>query len=141
MSNEIEKSMNFEDKMKERIREGIGDLITDEELSKIIDAGIREVFFTKELIHSSGYGPVKYKPSLIETVIREELDLHGRAKEVCKEWMTEHSDEITDIVDGLLRDGVGNLMMNTISEMFQSSLTAMKYDIQTNIANGMNNGY
>ncbi len=42
---EVAKSMSFEEKMKDRIKESIGELITDEELSIMVKRGFRGSLF------------------------------------------------------------------------------------------------
>ena len=46
MTNEIATTKSFQDRMKDKIREGIGDLLTDDDLKVLIDKGIDDVFFT-----------------------------------------------------------------------------------------------
>ena len=36
MSDDLVKSMSFEEKVKERVKDSIGDLLTDEDLNKIL---------------------------------------------------------------------------------------------------------
>lgn len=45
MTTEVTTAVSFEQRMKDRIRESIGELISDEELQKMVHRGVEEVFF------------------------------------------------------------------------------------------------
>jgi len=72
MTTDIMQQKSFEEKMKERIKDSIGELITDEELSKLVERAVDEVFFKEQVIHKS-YGRDEYKPSLICDIIEKLL--------------------------------------------------------------------
>jgi hypothetical protein len=58
MSNEIQTNETFEGKLKTRIRESIGDLLSDDDLKKIIDRGLEEFLQEHNLERHFSYHPL-----------------------------------------------------------------------------------
>ena len=66
MSNTIEVKKSFQERMADRVRESIGELMTDDELKIIIERSVNEFLFTERTDpEASGYNKRK-KPSLMQ---------------------------------------------------------------------------
>ncbi len=127
MSNSIATSVTFEDKMRDRIRDGIGDLITDDELNKLIQRGIEETFFKKKTI-KKGYDTIEGK-SFIEEMLLESLQ--PRMRSSIDEWVKSNSDLVAKSVEAVITRGAGDAVVKAFNDMFQSQF----YMFQSNIQN------
>ncbi len=59
MSNELQMTQDFQTRIFKRIRESIGDLMTDEDLRKLIEAAMQKAFFTEVKIEGNYYNPTR----------------------------------------------------------------------------------
>jgi uncharacterized hydantoinase/oxoprolinase family protein len=128
--NEIQQSQNFEQKMMERIKDSIGDLITDEELKRLINTGMDRAFLQKKTV-SDGYR-TKEMPSFLEEVVKELLE--EKVHDAISVYIKEHADEVLNVVDKVVQTGLGNAMLNAINMQFQSQM----YQFQSNIQHQLN---
>lgn len=131
MTTDIMQQKSFEEKMKERIKDSIGELITDEELSKLVERAVDEVFFKEQVIHKS-YGRDEYKPSLICDII-EKL-LKKSVERNISMYIDTHPDEINEIINNIVTSGLGNAVLQAVSNKFSMDINMF----QTNIENRLN---
>lgn len=127
MSNSIATSVTFEDKMRDRIRDGIGDLITDDELNKLIQRGIEETFFKKKTI-KKGYDTIEGK-SFIEEMLLESLQ--PRMRSSIDEWVKSNSDLVAKSVEAVITRGAGDAVVKAFNDMFQSQFYMFQSNIQS----------
>lgn len=124
----------FEAKMKTRIKESIGDLITDEELSKLINAQIKVIFLDKREVKSNdSWGSTTQKPSLLEEIIKECLT--GSVKDLVKSYINDNSEEVKLQVKSVVQEGVGAAVMTALSKSFSSDLWSMENNIMNKLQN------
>ena len=136
MSNEIQTNETFEEKLKTRIRESIGDLLSDDDLKKIIDRGLEEVFFTEKVINSGHYSNNKQiTPPLIHQMIKELLQ--PNVDEIIKQYIYEHESEINEIIHNTVQEGIGTCLVKAINSMFQNQM----FTLESNIRNQLTNRY
>lgn len=142
MSNEkeIEISKSFEEKMKDRVREGVGDLITDEDLRPLIIAGIQEVFTKREYVKSTGYGNTgTYKDSVIETVVKENSALREIVTEEVKNWLSENQEIVKNTLDTYIKDNVVNTFNAVLNDMVQGTFLNFKMGLQSDLQQNFGN--
>ncbi len=129
MSNEIAKPETFEEKMKERIRESIGELMTDEDLSKIVHRAVDEIFFQKKAVND-GWKTV-YKDPLIHEILKDVLT--NQVKESVENYIKTHNDEINKIVNRVVEDGIGFTFLKALNNKFSSELINFQMQIENKI--------
>ena len=134
--NEIVKSESFEDKMKNRLKESIGDLITDEDLTKLVNKAIEEVFFVggRKTVTGGMYPTYKDIPPLLHGIV--ENALKEQIKQIAEVWVTENQLAITAMLDQIIKDGAATMMMEAFNNMFQGQLSNLKFNIENQIQNG-----
>lgn len=130
MSNELVESKSFNEKMRDRIKESIGDLLSDEDLTKIVDEGIRMVFFQPYNTIDKWGAKVEHLP-LIVTVVKELLT--SRVNEKADQWFAENPDKVSEILDQVIRDGIVKMVMSSFEEKTQSALIGLKQHIMSMI--------
>lgn len=124
----------FEAKMKTRIKESIGDLITDEELSKLINAQIKVIFLDKrEDKANSTWGKSAYKPSLLEEIIKE--CLMDNVKALVKSYINDNSEEVKLQIKTVVQEGAGMAVMTALSKSFSNDLWNMENSITNKLQN------
>jgi hypothetical protein len=128
------KAKSFEERMKERIKEGIGDLLSDEEVKKLIDRGMEEVFFKPQSSPDPrGYGNNKIKPCLLHEIVKESLQ---PMVEACvKDYISEHKDEVNLAITTELSKGVGTCMVQAMNNIFMGTMFDFKNQIIQQIQN------
>lgn len=135
MSNEkeIEISKSFEERMKDRVREGIGDLITDDDLRPLIIAGIKDVFTErKRRANHSGYQSGT-EDSIIESVVKDNDELREVIKEEVVKWMQVNDDFIKNTLDTYVKDNVVNTFNAVINDMMASTFQNFKFGLQNDL--------
>lgn len=118
MSTEVATSKDFQERMFERIRSSMGDLMTDEELKKIVDAAVHKAFFEPTIkVESEGTYHRREVPgpphivTLIDELIRDNV------KELTRAWLEAHSEELLEIVRKRLDGGIVNAVSQAINTM------------------------
>ena len=130
MSTEIQTSKSFQDKMYEKVRDNIGDLLSDEDLKKIINAAIEKAFFDKVIIPSdSSWGSDREKQSLFVANIRELLkeDVH----KIMHEWIEEHKKEVQEIA----KEECGRMLLDCIKQYMTGQLQDSFYTLANQLRN------
>ena len=133
MSTEIAPTLSFEEKLKQKIKDGIGELITDDDLSKLVHRSLEEVFFTprknpKKTYYGNNNEPDTIAP-LLHDIVKEVLQ--PMVTEVIKEYVSSHHEEVIKVVETVVTAGVGNAVVTAMNMQFQSQL----FNFQTNIQN------
>lgn len=130
MSNELVESKSFNERMRDRIKESIGDLLTDDDLTKIIDEGIREAFF-QPYNTSDRWGARIENPPLIVGVVRELLT--SRVNKKVDQWFVENPDKVKEILDQVIRDGIVKMVTQAFDNKTQSALIGLQQHIMSMI--------
>lgn len=126
MTTVIAENKTFEEKMKDRIKESIGDLIGDDDLKKLLDAAMHDVFFKPSKIRVNSYD-YKEGPSFLQEIVKEEME--AKVRDVVKEYVNTHEDEVNKIINDVVSEGVGTAMIGAMNQLFRNQLFAF----QTNI--------
>lgn len=132
MTNAIATGNTFEDRMKARIKDSIGDLITDEDLTKLINRGVEEVFFKKTTIKTNSWD-TKEGPSLLESIVKELLE--DQVKDAVKVYIKDNSETVNKTIEAVVQEGIGKSVIAAMNQNFQSSL----YSFQAQIAQQLSN--
>ena len=119
---------SFADRMKERIRESIGELITDDDLLKMVERGIDEVFFDERTVRD-GYR-FRTVPPLIHSAVRESLD--ARMDVAVENWVRSHEDEVMHAVHQAVQQGAGEAILQAFRNHFAQALREMGMNIENN---------
>jgi phosphoglycolate phosphatase-like HAD superfamily hydrolase len=109
MTTSLETSKNFQDKIFERIRESIGDLMTDEDLAKLVDAALQKAFFeNRKTVDTWGRVSSEKSPLIVEVV--QQL-MQKRVEEQVDIWLKENHDKYEEIIEKVLAKGMFDLMV------------------------------
>ncbi len=124
----VANAMSFQEKVKERIQSSIGDLMTDEDLKKLVDAAMHDAFF-KPITIQGNYGSATQQPPFFITLIREELS--GKIEKYAKEYIESNAGQFAEIIKEHLDVSFVQAVTRAFNTMFQNDL----YQVQNNIFN------
>ena len=128
---EIIKSQTFEEKLGDRIRESIGDLITDEDLSKVVAKGINQAFF-EERVTLNSYGSVQNsKPPLVAVIITDLMA--EQVNKSVKEWFQNNPEEVKKLMDKVIADGMTKALLEAFDSLFYSALHNLRNEVVNQI--------
>lgn len=103
MTTAIDKPKTLQERVGDRIRDQIGDLMTDEDLKLLVDKALHEAFFT-ERVDRDSYGSVRgTKPAPVVELVRELLK--ARVDAACSTWLAEHKDKLGQHIDDAVGKG------------------------------------
>lgn len=110
MVTEIATSKTFQERMFERIKEQMGDLLTEEDLKKMVDAAMQKAFF-ESVKNLNSYGSVvSESPSAFITMIKKATE--DQVTSAVKEWIKEHPEEITRALNEALEKGMFKMALS-----------------------------
>ena len=136
--NDVVVPKTFEEKLREKIKENIGDLMSNEDLKKLIDASLQTVFFSdrpnpKHNYSSFGGSEPARLPPLLHELVKELL--LPSVKELLVEYFKEHPDVVKDALNNVLVLGIGQAMMQAMSMQFQGQLINFQNKVLNQIQN------
>lgn len=131
MEKNIAKQNSFEERMKERIRDSIGELITDEELSRLVNTATNEVFF-KPRYEKHGFR-TEEKPPFLHEIVKELL--RETVRDEVRVFINENKEDVIKQIKDVVSLGMGQALFNSINQMFASSLSNLEGEIRDKIQN------
>ena len=135
MNTAVTENKTFEQKMADRIKDQIGDLIGAEDLQKLVAEGIKKAFF-EEIKTYDRYGSLAgTKGPFITDVVKELLT--EQVKEAVSKHFVDHAAEINVLIKELVEKGMAGILMGAINAKFQGDLYAFGNMVQQNIMNSM----
>lgn len=128
---EIAKTQSFEERMKERVKENIGDLITDEELSKIVHKNMEDIFFKPRIKKNTFGSVISEEPPLLHELLQKELET--AVQEEVKKYMKDHKDEVLEMVHSAMQEGLGECFIRATKQMFQNEMYTHTMNIENRL--------
>ena len=130
----LQEQQSFQDRMQEKIRDGIGEWMTDEELAEVVKRGIDEVFFEGKITRND-YGRSTMEPPLIHQVVKEVLG--PRMNAAVSTWLSEHDEAVNEAVSEAVRDGIAQALVSAVNSYFEQAMNQLRYDIENKLRDGM----
>jgi hypothetical protein len=134
---DIVESKTFEQRMKERIRDSIGDLISDEDLTKMVDRSLEEVFFKPRPNpkYASYYnaGEPATIPPLLHELVKEVMEANVQA--AVREWIGSNQEEVNATIQQVIQEGIGAAILKALDNMFSYQLSNFQANISQQISN------
>ena len=123
--------LTFEQRMKDRIKDSIGELMSDEDLAKLVHRGVEEAFFT-DRVAGQGYN-ARTSPPLMHEIVGDLMAEQIGA--LAKEWIKEHEQEVREIAEKTIQDGAGEAFLLALKNMFRQEFVNLQYGINQRIQN------
>ena len=136
--NALTPQQNFEEKIKARMRENIGDLMPDEVLAEMVKKALNEMFFTRrEKKGNSHYSRTEVLPSWFEDEVVKELK--DKVLIEVKTAINEKRDEIKKAAIELITTNLGTMVAKTICDVITGVPQTISMNIQQEIYNNLRN--
>lgn len=122
---------SFQDKIFAKIKESIGDLMTDDDLKRLVEAAMQDAFF-KERVTTGSYGHKESKPpvlvELVDKLVRDRVDV------AVKEWLEAHSAEILKLLNERLTAGATQFIASSFDYRMASAFQQFNEQLRTALA-------
>lgn len=93
--NDIATTKDFQERMFDRIRSQIGELMTDDDLKRIVEAAMEKAFFERQAMPSQ-YSGVTYDDAVFVKLTRELLK--PQVTTAVHRWMSENAERVQELV-------------------------------------------
>lgn len=96
--------MTFQEKIAERVKDGIGDLLTDEDIAKLIAGSLHDMFFQKRRVperYGSGYtdgDPLVF--DILRPALKAQIDIAIAA------WLKDNNDKVYAMIQTIIDQGI-----------------------------------
>ena len=130
MTTEIATNKTFQEKMYERIRDSIGDLLTEEELKKIVETAMDKAFFEK-VRHHDGYRTSETDPIL---VVQMRSLMAAKVEAQCKIWL----DNNKDIVEKAIKEQLDKGFLELVKGALEGMMSGAFYNFSNELKNRFN---
>ncbi len=125
---EIAKQQSFQEKISDKIKESIGDLITDEDLKPLIESSIKSLLLEKRKVpRNSGYG-TDTTPALLDEILRPHLDTQLRI--LAEEYFTANPKVLREAIDKVLGDGILTAIHRVIESRMYGPIERLSQEIE-----------
>lgn len=128
--NAIASPSDFQARMFERIKSQIGELMTDDELKKVVDAAMQKAFFepSVKVINPGSYQERKELGPPHISLLLEEL-LKDQVKVLMQQWIAEHEAEVLELINKHLEGGMAAVVGRAIQTYFGDALGQFQYQL------------
>ena len=126
-----------EERMKAHIKEGIGDLLSDEEVKKLIDRGMEEVFIKPTKIKNS-YNTID-GPPLLNEIIQKELNEVITVQ--VRNYLLDNNEQVIEAVNKAISGGMAKSLISAVDCFFSGSLMTLRNNVMGEIQTKMQNRY
>lgn len=120
----IASATTFQERMFERVRESLSELLTPEEAKALVEKAIEESLFKPELIRGNSYHtPDRYGPSRFEQLVKEATE--PMVKAAIADWLAEHQEEVKASIQSVVEMGIAS----TVVKVFREEMRQPMYEI------------
>lgn len=116
--------LDFQQKMKERMRAAFGDLMPDETLAKIVAQGIEEAFFKERIVATDSWGRKDTEPSWCVKFM--EAEAKALVAEAVKKWIAEHPEKFAEAVNAVISKGIASAFIATFDGILFDEMNRLK---------------
>lgn len=109
MANEIATNETFQQRMFEKIRDQMGDLLTDDELKKLLANAVEKAFFEPT---RGSYNSVE--PPMFVKLIQKAME--NRVHSAVTEWMNENPEQMEKAIQDVLKNGMFSAVMTVFEQ-------------------------
>ncbi len=127
MGNEIEKTQTFQEKISVKIKESIGDLITDEDLKPLIEESIEQLLLEPRIINRPGSYGNDTLPPLLQEILTPIITT--QIKKAVDTYMAEHPKVFIAIIQDIIKTGFIKTMVDHLDYKMQTPLVQFQQQV------------
>jgi hypothetical protein len=129
---ELTKTDTFQQRMFERIRESMGDLLSEDDLKELLERTIEKSFFEERIVQSSSYyGNDQKKPSLFQELVTEQVQ--PMVEKAITVWLQVNSEQVTSTIEAVLKDGMLSALSKAIEYKMQIPVMNLRQEISNKL--------
>jgi hypothetical protein len=115
----------FEEKLQDRIRNDIGELVPDEVLSELIQRSINRIFFEERPIkREHGYNAsTEYLPAKFEQFVEDAMA--PMLRDAAEDWIADNADKVREMIDSVLLSNADRLVLETMQRIMSQPVNLM----------------
>jgi len=113
----------FQERMFERVRESLSELLTPEEAKALVEKAIEESLFKRQFVPAHYGTPDRYLPSRFEALVKEATE--PVLKAAIADWLAEHHEEVKASIQGVVEMGIAS----TVVKVFQEEMRSPMYEV------------
>ncbi len=130
----------FMDKVKDRLKNDVAELIPEEVLQEMINRVIEEQFFKKKVKETDYSGrAVSYEDSGFVAMVKEAIE--PILKKRVEQFVAENADKVEEAFDEIVRQGLIKQVIENADKMIGQSLEQNSWSIQSALQNLFGNRY
>lgn len=126
MSTDVVSTQAFQERIFSRIRDSIGDLMSDEDLRKLLESAMQKAFFDP-VKTSVGYHD-RVDPPLFVTMVRDLM--RPMVEAAVQKWVAEHPEDVARVLKEVLEAGIFEAMVRHFKYQTQGPLANMMTQLQ-----------
>lgn len=119
MNTAVTQPQSLQERVGQRIREQIGDLLTDDDLKKLVETALHEAFFKERIERRQYSNDIVHPPavvSIVKGLLQERVDAAVSA------WLDEHKDEFAQHIQDQIGQGFTRMLQSWLDAKLQNSL-------------------
>ena len=128
MGNEIETSRAFQERVFEKIRQDIGNLMTDAELKSLLHAAMQKAFFEPVKVNDGYSSRMTEKPPVFVSKVKELMD--QKVGSAVDKWLEEHPEEVNKAIKEVLAGGIANALAMHLEMRFSEPLQNLRNELE-----------
>lgn len=120
-----ERAKTLEERVTDKLHESIGDLLTPDDLRKIVERGVEQFLFRPRQV-KDGYGYAKTEEPIAKTLVSKHYA--EQAQKAVQDWIESNPEVLKDAVQKFLAQGVGRAVLAELERQFDNKIGyAMQY--------------
>lgn len=123
--------LTFQDRIKEKIKNDIGTLLTDDDLSKLIASSLHEMFFEKVRVQREYSSYIDESDPIIYNTLRPLLT--ERVDAAVKAWLSANESTVTAIIDAVICRGIHEALIRS----FEAKIGQTMWDFGEKLKSGL----
>ena len=124
MGTDVAKQKTYEDKLRDRIRESVGELMTDEDLKKLIERGVEGFLFEERRV-SGRYND--YIPPLMQEIV--DSYLKERMEIEVKKWIKDNEDKFEKTIKEIFDRDAGRAFASAMSSVWVNPMQSLESEL------------
>lgn len=136
MNHQVAETKSFDERMVDMFRANIGNLMTEEEMKKIAERSLEQVFFKERKNPSSHYNAQPLPPLALEVLAPEIKKLF---EQVMEKWIQENADAIMEQFKKHMGSTPEEFALKAIASLFSTTFFSMESNIHNRVYNMVNN--
>lgn len=118
--NDVTTSKTFQERMFDRVRDQMGDLLTDEDLKKIVDTAMHKAFFEER--NTGGYNNT-VKPAVFVEMIENEMK--SKVNTALSNWLKENPEIVEAAITKMINDGLYKCVLSALENRLNWPLQSL----------------